>query len=68
MQIDSLTSKMEALSKGVLLERMEKEYGPSLFALPPPSSVSKCIDLQEPSVQDMYNEVNFVKRAFSIQH
>jgi len=40
--IDTLSSKMEALSKGVLLERMEKEYGSSLVA---PSSSS---------VQDMY--------------
>ncbi|KFK35855.1 hypothetical protein AALP_AA4G045600 [Arabis alpina] len=38
--IDTLSSKMEALSKGVLLERMEKEYGPSLVA----------------PVQDMYNK------------
>ncbi|EOA40233.1 hypothetical protein CARUB_v10008953mg [Capsella rubella] len=42
--IDTLSSKMEALSKGVLLERMEKEYG------------SNCIDRQDASVQDMYNK------------
>ncbi|CAH8255279.1 unnamed protein product [Arabidopsis lyrata] len=42
--IDTLSSKMEALSKGVLLERMEKEYGSSLVA---PSSSS---------VQDMYSK------------
>ncbi|CAA7039148.1 unnamed protein product [Microthlaspi erraticum] len=46
--IDTLSSKMEALSKGVLLERMEKEYGSS--------SVSKCIDLQDASAQDMYSK------------
>ncbi|XP_010500716.1 PREDICTED: nucleoprotein TPR-like [Camelina sativa] len=51
--IDTLSSKMEALSKGVLLERMEKEYGSSLFA---PSSVSKCIDRQDASLQDMYSK------------
>lgn len=45
LQIDTLSSKMEALSKGVLLERMEKEYGSTLVA---PSSSS---------VQDMYNKV-----------
>ncbi|XP_010479623.1 PREDICTED: nucleoprotein TPR-like [Camelina sativa] len=44
--IDTLSSKMEALSKGVLLERMEKEYGSSLFASTT-SSVSKCIDRQD---------------------
>ncbi|KAL1220896.1 hypothetical protein V5N11_016241 [Cardamine amara subsp. amara] len=44
--IDTLSSKM----KGVLLERMEKEYVSS--------SISKCIDLQlqDASVQDMYNK------------
>lgn len=50
LQIDTLSSKMEALSKGVLFERMEKDYGPSFFS-PPSSSV-------DASVQDMYKKVN----------
>ncbi|ESQ30343.1 hypothetical protein EUTSA_v10011423mg [Eutrema salsugineum] len=53
--IDTLSSTMEALSKGVLLERMKKEYGSSLFA-PSTSVVSQTIDLQDVSVQDMYNK------------
>lgn len=66
LQMDTLSSKMEALSKGVLLERMEKEYGLSHFA-PSSSSVSKCIDRQDASVQDMYNKVKLSTLYISTQ-
>ncbi|XWS28313.1 hypothetical protein CRYUN_Cryun25bG0057400 [Craigia yunnanensis] len=57
--VEILRRKMEVLSKGILLERMEEEYGSMLSAANSSASSSKRIgysDLSLWSIQQSYNE------------
>lgn len=49
MQVEILRRKMEGLSKGMLLERMEEEYGSMLSTATSSASTSKRIEFPEMS-------------------